>query len=211
MTQDIPAIAASGGHHHRGDRRFTDSNLRAFVQQLGGERHLEGVHEMSGSIPIVDPPLVETGDFSEFYRSRYQRAFRLAWLLTSGGSDCDDLVQDAFLRIERHWAGLTNPTAYLRTTIVNLCREMHRRHARESARDRLAQASKLAATSAHDSHLLDLVARLPHAQRAVLVLRYWADLTDVEIASILDVRRGTVRSLAHRANRQLHKELSHDD
>jgi len=166
---------------------------------------------MSGSIPIVDPPLVGTGDFAEFYRAHYQRAFRLAWLLTNGGPDCDDLVQDAFLRIERHVAGLTNPTAYVRTTVVNLCRETYRRRDRERARDRLAQASTVGATASHDSHLLDLVARLPYAQRAVLVLRYWSDLTDEAIAEILGIRRSSVRSLAHRATRQLHKELSHAD
>jgi DNA-directed RNA polymerase specialized sigma24 family protein len=51
------------------------------------------------------------------------------------------------------------------------------------------------------------VAALPYAQRVVLVLRYWADLADADIARTLDVRPATVRSMAHRATRRLQKDL----
>ncbi|MCU1387172.1 MAG: putative polymerase subfamily sigma factor [Ilumatobacteraceae bacterium] len=149
--------------------------------------------------------------FAVFYQDEYERSFRLAWLLTNGGSDCDDLVQDSFLRLQRHAGRLENPRAYLRTVLVNLCREAHRRRERDLARTRLLANGAARAMEPADLHLLELVADLPPAQRAVLVLRYWSDVPDTEIADILGIRPASVRSLVHRATRRLHKELSHDD
>jgi RNA polymerase sigma factor (sigma-70 family) len=162
---------------------------------------------MIGGVPLMSAD--EDAAFVVFYRAQYQRAFRLAWLLTNGGADCDDLVQEAFIRVSKQTSELTNPPAYLRTTIVNLCRDAHRRQSREAVRLRLVADDSTMAS--FDSHLLELVAELPYAQRAVLVLRYWVDMPDEQIAETLGVRSPTVRSLAHRATRRLHKELSHDN
>ncbi len=60
------------------------------------------------------------------------------------------------------------------------------------------------------SELLDAIATLPYKQRAVLVLRYWADLREEEIANIVGVRPATVRSITARALAQLRKELPDD-
>jgi RNA polymerase sigma factor (sigma-70 family) len=62
-------------------------------------------------------------------------------------------------------------------------------------------------TADHPSELVDAVATLPHNQRAVIVLRCWADLPESEIADIVDVRPGTVRTLAARALATLRKGL----
>jgi RNA polymerase sigma factor (sigma-70 family) len=145
--------------------------------------------------------------FVDLYRNQYQRSFRLAWLLTNGGPDCEDLVQDAFIRVSKHADRITNPPAYLRTAIVSVCRDAQRRQGREDRRLRLVAAD--ATSVPFDTHLLALLAELPYAQRAALVLRYWVDMPDTEIAAVLGVRPTTVRSLVHRATRRLHQELSH--
>ena len=168
-----------------------------------------GVWKNVKAMNVPSTPALLDGEaaFVNFYRNQYQRAFRLAWLLTSGGPDCEDLVQDAFIRVRKHAHRITNPPAYLRTTIVSVCRDAQRRQGREDRRLRLVAAD--ATRVPFDTHLLALVAELPYAQRAVLVLRYWVDMPYAEIAETLGVRPATVRSLVHRATRRLQKELSH--
>lgn len=166
---------------------------------------------MNESAVEAEPAAERPDAFTAFYRAEYAGAVRLAWLLTNRGTDCEDLAQDAFARIADRFPTLDRPRAYLRTAIVNRCRETHRSREREQRRiDRAAAEPRpdVEIGDGTDAHLLRLVAALPYPQRAVLVLRYWGDLPDAEIARILDVRPATVRSMAHRATRRLQKELT---
>ena len=97
-------------------------------------------------------------------------------------------------------------TAYRRTAIVNGGRDRARSAGRADAR--LRRITGLTETSSTDQpdELLDAVAHLPYKQRAVLVLRYWADLPGAGIAEIVGVRPATVRSSTARALAQLRKE-----
>src|SRR5262245_28949554 len=117
-------------------------------------------------------------DFSRFYREAYPAAVRLAWLLTHDHDDAEDVVQDAFVRVRPRLATVERPTAYLRTAIVNGCRDRARSAGRADARLRLVGATTEVTSTDEPSGLIDLVARLPYKQRAVLVLRYWADLPE---------------------------------
>jgi RNA polymerase sigma-70 factor (sigma-E family) len=144
--------------------------------------------------------------FTAFYRHRYPATVRLAWLLTGDSSQCEDVVQDAFTRVHARWADVADPAAYLRTVVVNGLRDRARRRGREDRRLRLARPL-VEAVDAQDLVLLDAVAHLGYRQRAAVVLRYWADLTDAEIAATLDVAPATVRSLLARAMEQLRKEI----
>lgn len=149
--------------------------------------------------------------FADFYRTQYPYAARLAWLLTNGRSDSEDAVQEAFTRLGPRFDAVEHPVAYLRTAVVNACREAHRRREREARRVERVAAQPVvtgAEPAMSDEVLLALVEALPYPQRATLVLRYWADLPDHEIADVLGVRPATVRSLAHRATRRLHRELT---
>ena len=150
-------------------------------------------------------------DFASLYRDEYQNALRLAWLVSNGSADCDDIVQNAFIRLQHRGSEVINPAAYLRTVVINLCREAHRRRQRDEARARLVTNGEQPSMMPVDLHLLELVAALPYAQRAALVLRYWSDLPDAEIGEILGVRQATVRSLVHRGTRRLRKEMSDDE
>jgi RNA polymerase sigma factor (sigma-70 family) len=105
------------------------------------------------------------------------------------------------------FAMLDNPGAYLRVTVVNVVREGHRRC--ELERRHLLRLDPSATTvSAKTHHLVDVLGGLPLRQRSVLVLRYWADWPDTQIAEALRCRPGTVRSLAARGLRAVSKELS---
>jgi DNA-directed RNA polymerase specialized sigma24 family protein len=131
---------------------------------------------------------------------------RLAFVLTSSAELAEDVTQEAFARLHLRFDALDNPAAYLRVTTVNLTRELHRRNQRER-RHLEGVPRPLAATPLAAGELLDVLGDLPERYRTVLVLRYWADWSEADIAAALRCRPGTVKSLASRALAKLKKEL----
>jgi RNA polymerase sigma factor (sigma-70 family) len=98
-----------------------------------------------------------------------------------------------------------HPQAYLRMTVVNVCRNWHVHNRTE--RVKLPLLYEAGATDSCAEELSDVVASLPYRQRAVIVLRYYACLTEADIAAALGCRPGTVKSLAARALSQLEKVI----
>lgn len=160
-----------------------------------------------GSLPSTDSEETATPGFADFYRQHYPAAVRLAWLLTHDNSSTEDVVQDAFVRLRPRFDGVLDRAAYLRTCVVNGCRDSARGAQRSATRLRLLSVTERTATTDRPSELLDVVATLPYNQRAAVVLRYWADLPELEIARILGVRPGTVRTLVARSLSTLRKDL----
>jgi RNA polymerase sigma-70 factor (sigma-E family) len=147
--------------------------------------------------------------FAAFFRGSYAGAVRLAHLLTGTNVAAEDIAQEAFARLHRRFGAVEHPDRYLRTAVVNLTRDWMRRSQREQAKLARVTPSTTTATQGNESAaILEFVDRLPHRMRAVVVLRYWADLTEAEIAATLGCRPGTVKSLASRALVNLRKELS---
>jgi RNA polymerase sigma-70 factor (sigma-E family) len=133
---------------------------------------------------------------------------RMARLLVDDLETAEDVVQDAFSALHRRWSSITTPDAavgYLRTSVVNASRSVLRR--RRVARAHLwPEASRWTDESPDSDVLLAeehqevLVAlrKLPTRQREVIVLRYWAELPEAEIASALGISIGAVKSSASR-------------
>lgn len=143
--------------------------------------------------------------FTDFYRSEWTNAVRLAALITQRPSVAEDLAQDAFSQLLQRWDVVSNPTTYLRSTVVNASLKWHRHTRVHSAKSHLlAQPDSVEFAG---NELADAVASLPPRQRTVLVLRYYADLSEAEIAEALGCRPGTVKSLASRALARLKKEI----
>jgi RNA polymerase sigma-70 factor (sigma-E family) len=149
----------------------------------------------------VDPVEPSGGDgaaFDAFYREHYPPMVRLARLLTGSVAVAEDLTHDAFLRVAPRLDSLERPAAYLRTAVVNACRSHHRH---EAVVERLtpSPSTETAPAAAHQLvEFEDALARLPERQRAAIVLRYYADLDDADIAELLGCRRPTVRTLVRR-------------
>lgn len=143
--------------------------------------------------------------FEGFYAAQLGWARQLAFVLTADGRFVDDLVQDAFIRLRSHFDELDNPRAYLRVTLVNGVRR-HRRRERQREDAQRESVQPVPARNAGLDDLLERIDLLPYRQRAVLVLRYFEDLSEVEIADVLGCRPGTVKSLASRALAQLREE-----
>lgn len=142
--------------------------------------------------------------FALFYRSEYTSAVRLARLLVPEAA-AEDLAQEAFSRLHGRFDTLDNPPAYLRRTLVNLGRTWHRTRLREQ--DRLREVRRAEAIELGANDMLDAIDALPYRQKAVVVLRYWLDLSEAEIAEVLGCRAGTVKSLGARALRRLRKAV----
>ncbi|GAA2134397.1 SigE family RNA polymerase sigma factor [Nocardioides bigeumensis] len=145
---------------------------------------------------------VDVGDeqaYTAWAAGCQQRLLRSALLLTGDLARAEDLVQEALVKVAVRWTRLRdgNPTAYARTVIHHDHVSWWRRHRRESpapTRDRHDERP------AHDTEterrmvVLTALARLTRAQRAVLVLRHFDDLSERETAEILGVSVGTVKS-----------------
>jgi RNA polymerase sigma-70 factor (sigma-E family) len=142
--------------------------------------------------------------FETLYRSQYLPMVRLAFLLLGSNAVAEEVVQEAFVRVRNAVERAANPAAYLRTAVVNGCRNQQR-HANVERRHQpvlLAQASL-----DQPDHLADALAQLPGRQRAVIVLRYYEGLTEAEIAAVLGCRKGTVKSATSRGLAQLRKVI----
>lgn len=150
---------------------------------------------------------VETS-FERFYASQRQSAARLAWLLTHDRSVAEDVAQDAFAGMFSRFEALDRPEAYLRRSIVNGVYQRTRRAGRERIRLRRVAAGAVSHVEGPTGGLADVVARLPLKERTAVVLRYWAGMTDDQIADAMDIRPGSVRSLLSRATVRLRQEIT---
>lgn len=130
---------------------------------------------------------------------------RLAWLLVGSRAVAEEVVHDAFLVVHQRWHAIDNPGGYLRRTVVNESSRWRRRRDREH--HLLAVVGEPPPTGdASIDTMWDAIQRLRPERRAVVVLRYWADLPHAEIAELLDCPIATVRTRLHRALADLRKE-----
>ncbi|MER5312921.1 sigma-70 family RNA polymerase sigma factor [Streptomyces sp. NPDC002773] len=168
-------------------------------------------HALGPSRAHEQPPTL-----TELYRARRLDMVRLALFLVDDLPTAEDVVQDAFTAVCRTYGtslhGLQDPGAYLHTAVVNAARSVLRR--RRTARAYTpphpgagAPVDEGLLLAEEHRHVLDALARLTRRQREVLVLRYWSELTEAQIAQTLGLSRGTVKSTASRALDALEKKL----
>lgn len=129
---------------------------------------------------------------------------RLARLLTGSSSVAEEIVQDAFLKMHQLRTSPENLDGYLRVVVTNLSKS-HMRRLRLERRRPAPEPSNLEAPELDETWTA--VCRLPFRQRAVLVLRFYEDLSEAEIARVLGCRPGTVKSALHRGLSKLRGEL----
>jgi RNA polymerase sigma-70 factor (sigma-E family) len=153
-------------------------------------------------------------DLELFLAERGEPLLRTAVLLAGSKEAGEDLLQAALERLLRHWRKIEgDPEGYLRRTLYHLAADNWRQQRAWRKRLRLlepdagaAAADGTAEVDLRDS-LVRLLMQLPPRQRAVIVARYWEQLTEAEAAQVLDCSLGTVKSAASRGLRRL-RELS---
>lgn len=153
----------------------------------------------------------------QLYATHWRQLGRLAVLLVHDQGAAEEIVQDCFVAMHARWSRLRDPDkalAYLRQSVVNRSRSHLRhlsvvgRHAeREGAAAPAAGADHTTYDAARRATVLDALRRLPRRQREVIVLRYYLDLSEAEIADLLGISRGAVKSHASRAASALRADL----
>jgi RNA polymerase sigma-70 factor (sigma-E family) len=154
----------------------------------------------------------DQGDIEGLFRARYLEMVRLAGLL--GADDPEDVAQEAFTRLMNKEPALPDAgaaTGYLRAIVVNLTRNRHRhlrvvrRHAPVTAAPDSCEQSAIA----YEDHqeVIAALAALPGRRREAIVLRYWLDLSEREIAAAMGVSPGTVKSHVSRGLAALARTL----
>lgn len=142
-----------------------------------------------------------------FVRQHGAELLRFAAMLTGNRADAEDVVQEALISVAGTWprVRLKTAKAYARTTIARKVIDRARREdaaSRGSPPDR-ASSDRALLKFEEDQNFFGMLDALPAKQRAVLVLRYYADLDDATIAEILRCSASTVRSQAHRGLNKL--------
>ena len=157
--------------------------------------------------------MVEHGEpdapgFAEFVAARSRSLLRTAYLLTGDHQRAEDLVQSTLTKVYLRWervSQMDQPAAYARRILVN---QASSRRWWRASRELTLTVPDLP-TDGYDDRVAtsrtvwNAVLALPPRQRAVIVLRYYEDLSELDIAEILGMAPGTVKSTAHAANRRL--------
>ena len=147
---------------------------------------------------------------TELYGAHAVSMIRIALIMLGDRAAAEDVVQDAFFGLYRRWPKLTdtaNAVTYVRSAVLNGCRDTLKRQARRERRDRAAarswqdasSAEALALISEDHRRILVAVRRLPDRQREALVCRYYLDMSEEETARAMGISRGTVKSATSRA------------
>jgi RNA polymerase sigma factor (sigma-70 family) len=154
------------------------------------------------AIPVVDVDR----SFAELYTARFDGLVRLAALLVGSTAAAEDIVQDCFAKLFDKVSQVDVPEAWLRVAVVTACRNERRRlGVARKFQPRLA--ARVATDDPPVDELIASLRRLTSRQRAVVVLRFYLDLPEAEIATLLGMRVGTVKSTLHRALGRLRVEV----
>ena len=179
-------------------------------------------------VPVTETAVTSaptgTADLPGLFRRCHTDLVRLAVLMVGDQPTAEDVVQDVYSRLHtrhRQQLGEVEPLAYARAAVLNGCRSQLRRRA---AARRLAQTTEaLFRQVTHDSaeqevlrtherdQIFAALASLPVRRREVLVLRYYAGLSEAEIAAVLGISPGTVKSTAARGLAALARKLGESE
>jgi RNA polymerase sigma-70 factor (sigma-E family) len=168
--------------------------------------------------PSPTHPLSADERLGELFDASYPQMVRLAHLLVGDRDAAEDLAQEAFVRLHSRLAHLSDPEAaggYLRRIVVNLCRSHLRRRTlmqRHAGRDDVSPgADDHSLVAASRLAVLSALRTLPRRQRECLVLRYYLDLSEEEIAQTLGISPGSVKTHSARARSTMARLLGEEE
>ena len=160
----------------------------------------------------------DTLTFEDYAAAEWPSLYRRAFLLAGNHVDAEDLAQQTLIKIHGAWSRVSRsdvPNAYVRRILLNTFLSFNRPKGRRLellvGDDAPEPASPLIAGPEDRMALWPQVCLLPPRQRAVIVLRYYEQLSEAEIADVLDCSRGNVKSTAHRALQNLRTALGQEE
>lgn len=156
-------------------------------------------------------------DFDRFVAGNANGLVRTAYLMVGDLHEAEDLVQETLFKVAAKWprvSRMENPAAYTRRILINLVLHGSKKRSRNRAELKATPPAETATNAAHldiNDELFDALAALPPRQRAALVLRYFLDLPEAEVAAALHCSLGTVKSSTSRGLRRLEETLRPTD
>ena len=203
-----------------GDRQQDQPHEREGGEDLGAAEDSSGANDFRVATrrPVVPPARTGNGDgivaraagvddpaFRDYVRSRSRALLRTAYLLTGNVADAEDLVQSALTKIYVAWDRIQDHSAvdgYVRRAIVNThISWWRRRRVEEYPTDEIPDQAVVDQPEVSDMEesVRRAIDRLPQRMRAAVMLRYFDDMTEAEVADVLGVSLGTVKSTVSRA------------
>ena len=173
---------------------------------------MRGADESWGSADLPHSPRAAV---TALFHVHYRRLVGLAGLMVDDRETAEEVVQDAFEQLYRRWGSLRDPqaaVAYLNRSVVNGSRSRVRRRFTERSftlpdAGTVASAESAGVDNRRRDDLMAAVRDLPQRQREVIVLRYYLDLSEEQIAMWLGVSTGSVKKHAHRATAALQRRM----
>jgi RNA polymerase sigma-70 factor (sigma-E family) len=183
---------------------YGDAGIRPAAAAVSLDTSLERPARFRGTVADSEGRRVELSSFEDFVVARSRHLQRTAYLLTRDHHLAQDLVQTTYAKVWPAWSriGGDDPEAYVRRVMVNTYTSWWRRKWRgETPTEELPEAGRLGEQGRIDDRagLWAALGRLPARQRAVVVLRYFEDLSESETARLLGCSPGNVKSQASRA------------
>jgi len=186
------------------------AGVRPALRRGGGQPDEAPAHEQADAASAI----------SDLYQAHAVGLIRLAVVMLGDRAAAEDVVHDAFCGLYRHWSHLAdtgNALVYVRSSVLNRCRSelrrrirAERRAARHAAPHDAASAEVLVLITEEHRAVLLALRRLPPRQREALVLRFYLDLAEPEIAAAMGVTAGTVKSTTSRGLSALTRLLQED-
>ncbi len=198
-------IATGLSNHDIGDTLvIEESTVKTHVRRLLMKLLLQPFGPLVGLYGVMAR---SNADFDEFVAAHVDDLLRTAYLIAWDEAEAEDLVQECLLKVARRWPrvrSMDQPRAYARRILINIATDGARGRARRRVEldpppPGVAERSvdPLAALETH-VELVEALGQLPPRQRAVLVVRYFHDLTEAQAAEVLGCSPGTVKSNASR-------------
>jgi len=164
----------------------------------------QGAGSVADTPDLPAPPSESTAAVTALYREHALGLIRLAYVTQGSRAVAEDIVQEAFCGLYCRWDYLSSPDkalAYLRSSVLNGCRNASRRSGRSPRPLHLPSADSAEAAAMIGELRREVIAalrRLPGRQREALVLRFYLELSDPEIAEVMGISVNTVRSTLRR-------------
>jgi len=214
MVSNDPADSILGDVETVLDDKVLEDTIRDFANDIteSGEPIMAGARPTSVAETIsvgalipdarLAAPDTTWGAVSEIYRTEYKSLVRLAYLFVHDVPTAEEVVQDSFVSMHRSWVKIRDSKkalAYLRQSVVNGSRSVlrHRtvvdKNAPKPAPDE-PSAESGAITLLERGQVVEALRRLPDRQREALVLRYYGDFSEAEIAKAMGISKGAVKS-----------------
>ncbi|HTO00057.1 MAG TPA: sigma-70 family RNA polymerase sigma factor [Microthrixaceae bacterium] len=177
-------------------------------QQLGTAANHRDGPARAARRPLIDSCEI-VDSFEDLFRRDFAQVARMAYLMLGSTGEAEEVAQEAFTELFRRWGAVDNPSGFVRTTVLNRCRDIgRRRRVRDRVLRRVRPVDEAAVEDTSMSQeVIEALAGLELPLREVAVLRFYGDHTVDEIAMLTAVPAGTVKSRLHRAMRLLDQAL----